>query len=406
VVLKDDSPGQASVAQGANKKQEAEQVANELSQKDKVKEITQTYGSALKGFAAKIPEDKVEEVRSDPRVEFVAEDREVQASAQTLPTGVDRVDADQSSAVAGDGSGATDADIAIIDTGIYSKHSDLNVAGGKAGGKDCARDHKSTFSDDNGHGTHVAGTAAAKDNSAGVVGTAPGACLWAVKVLDASGRGKTSWVVCGIDWVTKTANTIEVANMSLGGSGKDDGACGHTNEDPMHEAICNSVNAGVTYVVAAGNEGEDVKNHVPAAYNEVLTVTAIADYNGRPDEEARNTCKQDSAADDHFASFSNFADSSSPDKEHMIGAPGVCITSTWKGSKKKKKGTYKTISGTSMASPHAAGAAALYKSTHPTATPSEVKKFMLEPANSEAVGQGHTGNSGQHPEPVLQMDNY
>lgn len=408
VVLKDDSSGQASAQGGEQKKKEAQQVADDLSQQGKVKEITQTYGSALKGFAGKIPEDKLDEVRSDPRVEFVTEDREVKATAQSLPTGVNRVDADLSSAQAGNGSGTTNVDIAIIDTGIYTKHADLNVAGGK----DCANDGKSTYSDDNGHGTHVAGTAAAKDDSAGVVGTAPGARLWAVKVLAANGSGSFSDVICGVDWVTQNASTIEVANMSLGAqvtnSGNaDDGNCGNTNNDALHRAICNSVNTGkVTYVVAAGNDGSNVNNYVPASYDEPLTVTALADYNGQPNGGASDTCFQDGADDDDFAFFSNFAGPGSPDLSHMIGAPGVCITSTWKGSKKKKKGTYKTISGTSMASPHVTGAAALYKSTHPTDTPSTVKTFMRASANSEAVGAGHTDVFGLDPEPVLQMDNY
>src|SRR5215207_8568292 len=332
VVLKDDSPRQAST-QGSDKKQEAEQVADDLAQQSKVKKVNHTYGSALKGFAAEIPEDKVDEVRSDPRVKFVSPDREVKASAQTLPTGVNRVDADLSSAAAGNGSGATDVDIAIIDTGIYTKHSDLNIAGGK----DCSTDGKNTFSDDYGHGTHVAGSAAAKDNTAGVVGTAPGARLWAVKVLKANGSGSVSDIICGVDWVTENASTIEVANMSLGGpvttnGTADDGNCGNSNFDALHQAICNSVNNGkVTYVVAAGNDGENVNNYIPASYNEVLTVSALADYNGQPGGGASNTCNQDPAQDDDFAFFSNFAGPGSPDLAHMIAAPGVCIKSTWKG---------------------------------------------------------------------------
>jgi hypothetical protein len=142
VVLKD---GTSQVAAQGNR-QDPEQVASEMAQEDKVEEVTHTYESALKGFAAKIPQGRVDDVRSDPRVAFVAKDREVYAMAQTLPTGVDRVDADQSSAIAGDGSGSLNADIAVIDTGIY-RHSDLNVVGGY----NCTSTDRWAWSDGHGH---------------------------------------------------------------------------------------------------------------------------------------------------------------------------------------------------------------------------------------------------------------
>lgn len=128
-----------------------------------------------------------------------------------------RVDADldTNSVDAGSGSGAVNMDIAILDSGIYLKHPDLTVADGK----DCSRDGENTFSNDNGHGSQVAGTAAAEDTGTGVVGTAPGALLWAVKVLDANGSGFLSDVICGIEWVTQPdipGLDLEVANMSLG----------------------------------------------------------------------------------------------------------------------------------------------------------------------------------------------
>ena len=263
VVLEDDGRGETAAQANADRRQ-AGQVANDLSEDDKVEEVTQTYGAALKGFAAQIPAGKVDDVRSDPRVAFVAKDREVHASAQALPTGVKRVDADldTNSVDAGNGSGAVNADIAILDSGIYLKHPDLTIAGGK----DCSSDGKNTYSDDNGHGSHVAGTAAAEDNASGVVGTAPGARLWAVKVLKASGSGSWSNIICGIDWVTGRAGTIEAANMGLGGfvgSTADDGNCGNDNNDPVHRAICRSVAAGVPYIVAAGNDFVDVKDHIP-----------------------------------------------------------------------------------------------------------------------------------------------
>ena len=120
-----------------------------------------------------------------------------------------------------------------------------------AGGRNCTTGAR--YNDGNGHGTHVAGTIGAKDDANGVVGVAPGARLWAVRVLNNNGSGSWSSVICGIDWVTANANTIEVANMSLGGTGSDTGC----NDARLHRAICNSVAAGVTYAVAAGNESDD-----------------------------------------------------------------------------------------------------------------------------------------------------
>jgi subtilisin family serine protease len=191
---------------------------------------------------------------------------------------------------------------------------------------------------------------------------APGARIWPVKVLTDAGSGLNSDVICGIDYVTAHASQIEVANMSLGGSGSDDGNCGNTNQDAMHKAICRSVAAGITYAVAAGNDSENAANSTPAAYDEVITVSALADFNGVPGGGAPSTCRSD--VDDTFASFSNFG------SDVDIIAPGVCINSTW------MLGGYNTISGTSMASPHVAGGAALYKATHPTATPAAVKAAL------------------------------
>ena len=391
VVLKD---GAGEAATQGNR-QDPEQVASEMTQKNKVEGVTHTYGSALKGFAAKIPVGKLEAVRSDPRVAYVAQDREIHASAQSLPKGINRVDGDLSSTNAGNSSGSVNADVAIIDTGIYD-HVDLNIKGGY----NCTSTNRSAWADGNGHGTHVAGTVAARDNTIGVVGAAPGARLWAIKVLNDNGQGSYSSIICGINRVTQmnndasTTNNIEVANMSLGGGGADDGNCGYTNNDPLHKAVCKSVAAKITFVVAAGNDGSHVSNYVPASYNEVITVSALADYNGKPFGGALNTCNHDPQDDDDFAYFSNFG------SDVDVGAPGVCINSTWKG------GGYKIISGTSMASPHVAGAAALRKSTNPGATPDMVKSFIVNPSNSEALGEGHTDVFGVSPEPVLQLDNY
>jgi len=313
--------------------------------------VSHVYTHALRGYAATLSAAGLAAVRADPRVAYVAPDQNVAADApapgaQVLPTGIDRIDGELSSTRAGDGTGAVNINVAVLDTGIDVRHPDLNVVGGVS----CI--NSASFDDGNGHGTHVAGTIAGKDDGIGVVGVAPGARLWAVQVLNSAGSGTFSSVICGIDWVTAhaTALGIEVANMSLSGGGSDDGNCGATNGDPFHAAICNSVAAGVTYAVAAGNGATNEATRVPAAYDEVLTVTAVADFDGKPGGLGSPTCRSDE--DDSNANFSNWA-VSREDQEHTIAGPGVCILSTW------KNGGYNTISGTSMATPHVAGTAAL-----------------------------------------------
>ncbi|MBA4419869.1 MAG: peptidase S8 [Anaerolinea sp.] len=320
------------------------------------------YGYTIKGFAATIPAARLDAVKTDSRVLFVSEDREVSIGAQTLPTGVDRIDAEQTSTHTNKGTGVN---VAVIDTGIDLTHPDLKA--NIVGGKNCSTG--SSYKDGNGHGSHVAGTIAAVDNTVGVVGVAPEAKLWAVRVLNNAGSGSWSSVICGIDFVTSKApangGPITVANMSLGGTGSDDGNCGLTNNDALHQAICRSVAAGVTYVVAAGNETDDAANHVPAAYDEVITVSALSDSDGKTGGTGGAPSCRTGEKDDYLAIFSNFG------ADVDIAAPGVCIKSTWKG------GRYNTISGTSMASPHVAGAAALYIAIHPGATPTEVKDALI-----------------------------
>lgn len=263
----------------------------------------------------------------------------------------------------------------MIDTGISTTHPDLNVLGGV----NCSSGK--SFEDGNGHGTHVAGTIAAKDDGQGVVGVAPGAPLYAVRVLNNAGSGSFADVICGIDWVTANAASkgIKVANMSLGGSGSD-GSC---SSDALHLAICNSVNAQVTYVVAAGNSNADFAGFVPAAYDQVLTVTAAADFNGQPGGGAAATCRAD--VDDTAADLSNFTTAGSADSTHTIAGPGVCILSTW------KRGGYNTISGTSMATPHVTGTASLcLAGSCAGMTPAQVAAKLRSDA---AARGGATGSS-------------
>ncbi len=338
-------------------KKQVESVARQHAEMYELK-VGFIYRHALRGYSARIPWHKVEEVRSDPEVASVRKDRKVSAQVQTLPTGVNRVEGDLSSTISGNGSGTVDVDVAVIDTGIDIDHPDLNVVGGK----NCSTGDG--YDDGSGHGTHVAGIIAAKDDGKGVVGVAPGARLWAVRVLNTMGSGTEANILCGIDWVTANASTIEVANMSLGSSGTEPTGSGCTTGDAFHDAICNSVAAGVTYVVAAGNSSTDARRHVPAAYDEVITVSALADFDGLPGGLAQATCRSDQ--DDTLASFSNYG------SDIDLIAPGVCIYST------HRDGGYRTLSGTSMAAPHVAGAAALYRSANPGVNPSGVSAILKE----------------------------
>ncbi|GLZ33611.1 hypothetical protein Lesp02_57990 [Lentzea sp. NBRC 105346] len=319
--------------------------------------VDQLYSSAVRGYSAHMTAATAARLARDSRVALVQPDGEVSIAAQSLPTGIDRIDAELSPTARINGTDErVNVDVAVIDTGVDLDHPDLNVY--TAGAKNCSTGRSAE--DGNGHGTHVSGTIGALDNGIGVVGVAPGARIWPVRVLNNQGSGSFSAIICGIDYVTAHASEIEVANMSLGGSGSDS-ACG-SNKDAMHEAICRSVAAGVTYAVAAGNSSADAAKSVPSAYDEVITVSALADFNGQPGGGAASTCRAD--VDDTFADFSNFG------ADVDIIAPGVCILSTWKGN------GYNTISGTSMASPHVAGAAALYKATHPSASPAAVKSAL------------------------------
>jgi subtilisin len=327
------------------------------------------YRSALTGYAAEVPPGRVDALRADPRVDFISPVYELETFAQTLPTGVDRIEGDGSSTVSGDGVGAVSAPaVAIIDTGIDRLHPDLNVVGGvNCSGRGKAND----YDDYDGHGSHVGGIVAARDNGVGVVGVAAGAPLYAVRVLARNGRNSTAEAACGIDWVTQNADKIKVANMSLGYTvhhrwvGSDDGNCGRTNSDAMHLAICRSVEAGITYVAAAGNSAVDFKATAPAAFDEVLTVTAMADFDGRPGGGAPATCRVET--DDAAAGFSNYTSEGNAapnaDAPHTIAAPGVCIYST------DRSGRYSTKSGTSMASPAVTGAVALCLSARADGSP-------------------------------------
>jgi len=346
--------------------------------------VDNVYTSAVRGYSGRMTATTAARLARDPRVALVQPDGVASIAAQTLPTGIDRIDAEKSPTAKINGTDErVNVDVAVIDTGVDLDHPDLNV--NTAWAKNCSTGRSAD--DGNGHGTHVAGTIGALDNGNGVVGVAPGARIWPVRVLNNQGSGSFSAIICGIDYVTAHANEIEVANMSLGGSGSDS-ACG-SNKDAMHEAICRSVSAGVTYVVAAGNSAANSSTFVPATYEEAITVSALADFNGQPGGGAASTCRAD--VDDTFADFSNYG------ADVDVIAPGVCILSTWKG------GGYNTISGTSMASPHVAGAAALYKATHPSASPSAVKSALQTGGTNN--WNSATDPDGTH-EPLLNVASF
>lgn len=341
--------------------------------------VKHTYQTALKGFSASMPVARAEALKKNPNIESVTEDSMVYAFAQKNPLGVRRVNALPSQ----NSNRGTGVGVAIIDSGIDLDHKDLksNIVANK----NCI-DPTKNGNDDNGHGSHVAGTVAAVNNRTGVVGVASGAKLIAVKVLSANGSGYRSDVICGIDWVTENAATynIKVANMSIGGSGSSDNNCGLTSGDVYHQSICRSTAAGMTYVVAAGNSGVNAANTVPAAYDDtVITVSALVDTNGKYGGGGSSTSY---GKDDHWTTFSNYGSMID------IGAPGYNIYST------NHTGGYSYKSGTSMAAPHVSGGAAMYIKNNPTATFAQVKNGLLAKAETSPSRHAVTAI---HPEPVL-----
>jgi subtilisin len=329
-----------------------------------------TFKSAVRGYAAKLTVDQVAALRMDPDVAAVVPDGVVSMAAQVTPRGVRRVFGALNPIARIDGSDErVDADVAIVDTGIDASHPDLNVVGGY----NCSTGNPDEWGDGNGHGTHVAGTVGAIDNGTGVVGVAPGVRLWAVRILNSAGAGLVSWYVCGLDWITAqrdpadpTLPLFEAVNMSVAKAGKDDGNCGLANGDLIHQAVCRLVASGVTVVAAAGNNSFNAARMIPASYDEVITVSALADTDGIPGGLGGNACYSWSSydQDDTFANFSNYG------SDVDLIAPGKCIWSTLPGNR------YGYISGTSMAAPHVTGAVALYKASRPLATPADVRAAL------------------------------
>ena len=335
-------------------------------------QVGYVYRYALRGFYVRTTDRAAVAMASNPNVAYVEAESPVTIDAQTTPTGVARASASATQNIAIDGvDQRVDVDVAVLDTGIDLDHPDLAVAGSvSCVNVSTASSCSGTGNDIHGHGTHVAGTIAALDNTIGVVGVAPGARLWAIKVLGNSGSGSNAGVAAGLDWVAGTGD-IEVANLSLGGG----------DSSVIKDAVRRTVNAGVTVVVAAGNDGENVANHSPANAPEAITVSALADFDGQSGGLGSATCYPD--VDDTLADYSNFGS-----LVDMI-APGTCIYSTTPGS-------YGTKSGTSMASPHVAGAAALLRSM--SKSRAETESLLKAEGTAD-----WTGDRDATPEPLLNV---
>jgi subtilisin family serine protease len=349
------------------------------------------------GAAAPQEQQLVQQLEANPNVADVFQDRTVTIDVQTLPTGIGRIDADWTPRPgrSGDGRDNVDADIAIIDTGAQPNHPDLNVVR-------CVGFGFPNCNDGHGHGTHVAGTAAARDNNIGVVGVAPGARIWAIKVLSDVGEGTFANILAGINYVFANRAQIESVNLSLGCHGTPNAPC---TFPPVEQALRQLALFGVTVAVSAGNNGQDAQFNTPAragiAFPGVITVSNAGDSDGRCGGFGPNMA---SSSDDQYSRSSAF-------NNDNMAAPGVNILSTY------KNGGLAVMSGTSMASPHVAGAAAYYKSLFPAMTPAQIEAALKttdtkRPPTANVLfpcdghGRGYVRESAiphNHREPLLYM---
>ncbi len=326
------------------------------------------YDSVSEGFSVLIPDALVDDVESIDYVDYIVEDepQDLEPPDDIAP-GIELGDDETPYSLLRIGApyvGSADlsvVEVAVVDTGIEMSHPDLNVVAYfdavAEGGGDSADGE-----DPNGHGTHVAGTIGAIADGEGVVGVAPGVPLHAVRVLDGDGAGYTSDIVAGLEYIADNPE-IKVVNMSLGGAMS-------SGADPMADAIEALEDMGIVVCIAAGNEGQDTANVTPAGHDLGIVVSA---YDA-------------SGGDRGFASFSNYGD------EVDIAAPGVAIESTWPG------GEYASLSGTSMATPAVAGAAAVAIAIGGDMDADELRSLMQDTAEDNFTGQG-----GEHPEGMVDV---
>jgi subtilisin family serine protease len=325
------------------------QVALDLSTRHRGN-LMHVYDTAISGFAVRLTDQALADLLRDDRVAFVEPDTVVHAVATQSPAtwGLDRIDQRNlplSNSYTYNFTGAG-VHAYIIDTGIRATHNDF---GGRVSsqGFTAINDGNGT-NDCNGHGTHVAGTVGSN-----TYGVAKGVTLHAVRVLDCNGSGSNSGVIAGVDWVTQNRILPAVANMSLGGGAS----------SALDTAVNNSINSGVTYAIAAGNSNANACNFSPARVAAAITVGSTTSSDAR-------------------SSFSNFGTCVD------IFAPGSSITSTWNTSNTATN----TISGTSMATPHVAGVAALYLHQFGNQSPSAVRNGLVNNATSGVISNVGSGS--------------
>lgn len=314
-------------------------------------DVERTYTKALRGYSASMSEQQAKRTAADPAVAYVEQNQVVRATAdQNNPPswGLDRTD--QTDLPLDDkysySTEADNVDVYVIDTGILTTHTDF---GGRASHGYDFVDNDADATDCNGHGTHVAGTIGGADH-----GLAKGVNLHAVRVLDCGGSGSTAGVVDGVDWVTENASGPSAANMSLGGGAS----------TALDDAVARSIAAGVTYGLAAGNEyGADACAGSPSRVPEGITVGSSTNTDARSEFSNIGTCVD-------------------------IFAPGSDITSAWIDSDTSTN----TISGTSMATPHVVGGAALYLADNPSATPQQVRDALVDNGSKDKLSDVGTGS--------------
>lgn len=329
--------------------------ASSATGKDLIKEyggtVKKTFGAALNGYTATLSAAEARRLAADPAVAAVEQNQTVRVTDTTqsnAPWGLDRIDQTSlplSSTYTYPDSAGSGVTAYVIDTGVRITHS--QISGRASYGYD-AVDGDTTAADGNGHGTHVATTIAGS-----TYGVAKKAKIVAVRVLDNNGSGTTAGVIAGIDWVTRNHSGPSVANLSLGGGAS----------STLDTAVRNSIASGVTYAVAAGNSNANASSYSPARVTEAITVGATTSTDAR-------------------ASYSNYG------SVLDIFAPGSSITAGWYTSDTATN----TISGTSMATPHVAGAAAVYLAGHTSATPAQVATALTSGATTGKVTSPGTGS--------------